>query len=224
MPAVAKARSAAVGGALCCSGTLWCITPWGSQILTYVMHVVCYIRSETEEFILHHSNMCSLSVESVCNTIGQWLELLDNETKELKKWMLGQQVSFCSFAWGQLCGVFKKRLQSVALESRRFPQVTNQRPVLRFFFFFLFVCLFITNTTHSLTLNYVEPFCHLQQYVAQLSCRYSELRLLNGADLTGISGGLFTYFFVKRPQMAALWNDWTISCRKKGIISWNECK
>lgn len=62
------------------------------------------------------------------------------------------------------------------------------------FFFFLFVCLFTTNTTHSLTLNYVEPFCHLQQYVAQLSCRYSELRLLNGADLTGISGGLFTYF------------------------------
>lgn len=59
---------------------------------------------------------------------------------------------------------------------------------------FFFVCLFITNTTHSLALNYVEPFCHLQQYVAQLSCRYSELRLLNGADLTGISGGLFTYF------------------------------
>lgn len=51
MPAVTKARSAAVGGALCCSGTLWCITPWGSQILTYVMHVVCYIRSETEELI-----------------------------------------------------------------------------------------------------------------------------------------------------------------------------
>lgn len=88
----------------------------------------------------------------------------------------------------------QKRLQSVPLESRSFPQVTNHRPVLLFSFFFLFVCFSQTQPTHSLTLNYVEPFCHLQQYVAQLSCRYSELRLLNGADLTGVSGGLFTYF------------------------------
>lgn len=73
MPAVTKARSAAVGGALCCSGTLWCITPWGSQILTYVMHVVCYIRSETEEFILHHSKvltLCGVGLQHDWTVIG----------------------------------------------------------------------------------------------------------------------------------------------------------
>lgn len=51
----------------------------------------------------------------------------------------------------------QKRLQSVALESRSFPQVTNQRPVLLIISFFLFVYHKHNPLTHAKLRGAVVP-------------------------------------------------------------------